>query len=55
MTYTYVELEVSAATYDEIALKLREAGYTHAFDERREGPPAIDMHGIALVKEGGVG
>ena len=44
-TYTYVELEVSAAAYDEIAGKLRAAGYDHAFHDH-----TIDMHGIGLTK-----
>lgn len=44
MTHTYAMLEVSRAAYDEIAAKLREAGYDHAF--RPEGcRMAIDMHG----------
>lgn len=43
MTYTYVELEVSKAAYDEIAAKLRAAGYD-CFDGI-----IIDMHGLALV------
>lgn len=45
MTHTYVELEVSQAAYDEVARKLKEAGYTHTFME--DG--TIDMHGIGLV------
>jgi hypothetical protein len=44
-TYTYVELEVSAAAYDEIAGKLRAAGYDHAFHGG-----TIDMHGIGLTR-----
>jgi len=48
VTHTYAVLEVSAAAYDEIAEKLREADYGHAFDEE-EG--AIDMHGIGLTRE----
>lgn len=44
-TYTYVELEVSAAAYDEIAGKLRAAGYDHAFQDG-----TIDMHGLALTR-----
>lgn len=48
MTHTYALLEVSGSTYDEIALKMREAGYD-AF--RVEGSRyAIDMHGIALIR-----
>lgn len=46
MSYTYVHLPVSAPAYDEIAAKLRAAGYDHCFDLE-----AIDMHGLALVQE----
>jgi hypothetical protein len=46
VTYTYALLEVSAAAYDEIAAKLREAGYGQAFNSDGE----IDMHGIALAR-----
>lgn len=53
MTHTYTELEVSRAVYDEIAAKLREAGYDHAFmRESSMTEPTIDMHGIGLVLEG---
>lgn len=44
-THTYVTLEVTETTYREIAQKLREAGYHHAFNAEGE----IDMHGLALV------
>lgn len=44
-THTYVTLEVSGAAYEEIATKLREAGYDHVFMDDGE----IDMHGLALV------
>jgi len=44
-THTFAELEVSAAAYDEIAAKLRAAGYDHAFVNG-----AIDMHGIGLTR-----
>ena len=44
MTHTYVTLEISFTAYQEIAAKLREAGYDHAFDGQ-----TIDMHGLALV------
>ncbi len=47
VTHTYVTLEVSAAAYDEIHKKLADAEYQHAFMD--DG--AIDMHGIALIKE----
>jgi len=45
MTYTYVELNVSESTYNEVKQLLEEAGYGHCFME--EG--AINMHGMALV------
>jgi hypothetical protein len=48
MSYTFVLCGVSKATYDEIAQKLREAEYDHAFVRTDEGI-ALDMHGIALV------
>lgn len=51
-THTYVELEVSAATYGEIAEKLVEADYNHVFERSGKGivnRGAIDMHGLALV------
>lgn len=44
-TYTYAELEVSKAAYDEIAGKLRAANYDHAFMDNG----TIDMHGIGLI------
>lgn len=47
-TYTYAALEVTPAVYDEIATKLRDADYHHAFDK---DTGAIDMHGIGLVRE----
>ena len=43
-THTYVTLLVSEAAYDEIARKLRAAGYNHVFMD--DG--AIDMYGIAI-------
>ena len=46
MTYTYALMEVSAATYLEVAAKLREAGYEHAIGEDGE----LDMHGIAFIR-----
>lgn len=52
-TYTYAILEVSEATYKEIYDKLKAAGYTHAFDDRKGGEtPVIDMHGIGLQVKG---
>lgn len=44
-THTYAMLPVSRATWEEIAAKLREANYSHAFDDE-EG--VIDMNGIGL-------
>jgi hypothetical protein len=50
MTYTYAILEVSAAAYEEIAEKLKAAGYQHAF--HKDGrDTVIDMHGIALKEQ----
>ena len=43
MTYTYAVLDVSRATFEEVARLLNAAGYHHAFDR-----DVIDMHGIAL-------
>lgn len=62
-THTVVELKVSQAVYDEIARKLREAGYHHCFEItcRQEGNELfyteregglIDMTGIGLITEG---
>ncbi len=47
MTHTFVELELSKAAYDEIARKLRAAGYDMAFG--KDG--LIDMHGLAVSIE----
>lgn len=47
MTHTFATLEVSDNLYEEVAAKLKEAGYDHAFME--DG--AIDMHGIGLTKK----
>jgi Trm5-related predicted tRNA methylase len=43
MTYTYVICDISHAAFNEIAAKLKQAGYDHAFMVGGE----IDMHGIA--------
>ena len=52
MTYTYVTLEVSEATYYEIYDKLSAAEYDQCFHKSdSSGAPLIDMHGLALVKE----
>jgi len=45
-THTYTLLELSDQAYDEIAIKLRDAGYDHAFTKNGE----IDMHGIGVVR-----
>jgi len=45
LPYTFVLMEVSQQAYDEIAKKLRDAGYDHVFGDDGE----MDMHGIALV------
>lgn len=50
MTYTYVLMYVSQDAYDEIAKRLRDAGYDHVFHDDGPGEPAIDMHGIALKR-----
>jgi hypothetical protein len=44
-THTYVLLELSAGAFEEIAVKMREAGYTHVFGTDGE----IDMEGIAVI------
>lgn len=49
MPHTYVLLEVTSPVFREVETKLREAGYTHVFDEER-GRLVIDMHGLALVE-----
>lgn len=49
MPYTYVLIEVSKATFDEIEKKLRDAGYEHAIDD---DSGMLDMHGLALVLNG---
>lgn len=43
-THTYARLPLSQAAYDEIAAKLKTAGYGHAFDSNGD----IDMHGIGV-------
>lgn len=45
-THTYAQLEISRAAYDEIATKLREAGYDHCFIGE-DG--MIAMQGIAVI------
>ena len=52
MTHTVATMEVSAVAFDEIAAKLREAGYDHAFLRIKQdgGAAIIDMHGIGLLR-----
>ncbi len=45
MTYTYADLEISQAAYDEIKLKLANAGYLRAFETG-----GLDMNGIRLSR-----
>lgn len=45
-THTYVELEVSQKTYDEIKAVLKAADYHHLFME----DDCIDMQGIAIKR-----
>lgn len=45
-TTTYVILDVSPSTYEEIYLKLRAAGYDHLINGG-----TINMHGLALEAE----
>jgi hypothetical protein len=49
-TYTYAILDLSDAAYREIAEKLRDAGYGHAF-HNDHGRVVIDMHGIAVANK----
>jgi hypothetical protein len=51
-TYTYVTLDLSPVAYNEIATKLRAAGYDQAFQDDSDGRWIIDMHGIAVALEG---
>jgi hypothetical protein len=44
-SHTYAVLEVSDTAYQEVAAKLRAAGYHHVFIDDGK----IDMHGIALA------
>ena len=57
MTHSYATLAVSRAAFEEIAKKLKAAGYTDQFeynrhDDNTDLPVLIDMHGIALELEG---
>lgn len=46
-THALATLELSRAAWEEIADKLREAGYDHAFLD----DDVIDMHGLGVVPE----
>jgi hypothetical protein len=48
-THTLAELELSQASYDEIAGKLHEAGYEHAFGIGNDAG-LIDMQGIGVTR-----
>jgi hypothetical protein len=50
-TYTYVVMQLSKAAYDEIAEKLRAAGYDHVFHDDTPHGAIMDMHGIAIGLE----
>jgi hypothetical protein len=52
-THTYTILDVSAACFREIQLKLEAAGYLHVFHEDDDGSIVIDLHGLALRDEEG--
>lgn len=49
-THTSAILDLSPAAYDEIADKLRAAGYGHAFIPSVRHGETIDMHGIAVAR-----
>ena len=50
-TYTYAILDVSQEVYDEIADRLRAAGYRDCFHDKHDGRTVINMHGIAIRAE----
>lgn len=54
MTHTYVFMQVSKRTYEEIKKKLLDAGYDQALQEDSERGIVLDMHGIALAKGEGI-
>jgi hypothetical protein len=47
-THTFVKLEISAEAFEEIAARLRAAGYYHVFKDENQ---MMDMQGIALIPE----
>lgn len=48
-TYTYVLMEIPKKLYELVRAKMEAAGYSHAINNEGE----VDMHGIALVPDGG--
>lgn len=50
-THTFATMALSARAYHEIAGKLSAAGYAHAFTDVGDQGIALDMQGIAVVKE----
>jgi hypothetical protein len=50
--HSFATLEVSPVAYDEVARKLRAAGYHDAFCDTGLGK-VIDMHGVGLVRGAG--
>lgn len=51
ITHTFVVLDVSKAAYDEIAAKLKAAGYGHVFHLEYGHGVVMDMQGIAIANE----
>ena len=47
-TYTFVVMEVSQSTYDEVHANLIAAGYDHAIHKEVRDGTVLDMNGIAL-------
>jgi hypothetical protein len=50
-TYTFVTLDLSDASFNEIKQKLEAASYQHCFIDDGNGKILIDMRGIAVKKE----
>lgn len=51
-TYTFVELALSPAAFEEIQAKLTTAEYEHAFEyDKQRKVFRIDMHGLAVTRE----
>ena len=49
MSHAYAILEISRGALNEIAAKMRAAGYEHAFHDEGDHGVVIDMHGIAVA------